>query len=183
MESTTSHKPTWVKVVLPNFGITVGSVETLELEQQRQWLINNVRAIVNVTDMPYFTFTISSWIKALWFPIDEYTRWPTASLFGAKRALDFLHEAGIPTFVHCSGGINRSRHVVALWLFSRGHSAEFSCQSVGLKEDAIDTLVDKGSITKADLRILLEAQKSTYCLSSIRSYVRGDVTLESQELG
>jgi protein tyrosine phosphatase len=183
MESMTSSKPTWVKVQLPDFGITIGSVEQLEIHAQRAWILENCRAVINVTDSPYFTFDVSPWIKALWFPIDEYTRWPTTSLFGAKRALDYCHQARLPTFVHCSGGINRSRHIVALWLFSCGHSAKFSCESSGLDEDSIDKLVDKGSITRQDLRILLEANQSTFCLGSIRSYVKGDVTLESQELG
>ena len=182
MASTTSSKPSWVKVVVPDFGITIGSVENLEIHQQRTWLLENFRAVINVTDSPYFTFDASPWIKALWFPIDEYAKWPTTSLFGIKRALDYCFGARLPTFVHCSGGINRSRHAVALWLFSCGHSAEFSCVSSGLDKDAIDTLVDRGIITRQDLRILLEANKSTFCLGSIRTYVKGDATLESQEL-
>lgn len=183
MESTTSNKPTWVKVALPEFGLWIGSVETLELAQQTEWLKNHVRAIVNVADSPWFTFTASSWIKTLWFPIDEYRRWPTAALFGAKIALDNLHRQGLPTFVHCSGGINRSRHVVALWLWSRGMSAEEACERCKLKPEAIDLLVDRGTILKQDLKILLEANRSTFCLGSIRAYVEGDAPLESQDVG
>jgi hypothetical protein len=170
-------------VELPQFGITIGSVEPLELAAQNTWLQENVRAIVNVTDSPWFTFAVSPWIKTLWFPIDEYVRWPTTSLFGAKLALDHLQHLGMPTFVHCSGGINRSRHIVALWLWSRGMAAAQACTLSGLKPEAIDTLVDRGTITKRDLKILLEANKSTFCLGSIRAYVEGDAKLESQSLG
>lgn len=183
MGSTTSNNTPWVKVELPEFGITIGSVEHVVLGAQETWLRDHVRAVVNVADSPWFTFTMSPWIKTLWFPIDEYRRWPTSALFGAKIALDHLHHQSLPTFVHCSGGINRSRHVVALWLWSRGMDASKACERCKLKPEAIDILVDRGTITKQDLKILLEANRSTFCLGSIRAYVEGDVQPESQDIG
>jgi len=172
----------WVKVELPAYNLWVGSVEPLERVEQHAWLNQNVKAIINVTDSPYFTFEMSSWIKTGWFPIDEYVKWPIASLFGAKRMLDYCCiSARLPTFIHCSGGVCRSRCMVALWLHSRGFSFEQSCASVKLEPDALNTLLDRGKINLLDLKILTEASKSSFSLCGIRQYVEGDGNTESQD--
>jgi len=176
------HK-SWVKVELPVYNLWVGSVEPLESAEQHAWINENIKAVINVTDSPYFTFEMSSWIKTGWFPIDEYAKWPISSLFGAKRMLDYCINARLPTFVHCSGGICRSRHVVALWLVSRGFSFANACESVRLDPEAINVLVDRGKINLTDLKILREASKSSYSLCGLRQYVEGDGNIESQDSG
>lgn len=171
--------PSWVKVQIQDLKLVIGSYEPMEHAEQLDWLHLNCDAVINVSDFPCLSFCLLG-PKSLWFPIDEKVRWPIASLFGVKRALDMhidtLHSR---TFVHCAGGINRSRTAVALWLYSRGEDAERACAAVGLREDWIDHLLDKGLLTEHDLKILLMADKSTYSLMGIRQYVDGEGQIDS----
>ena len=58
-----------------------------------------------------------------------------------------------------------------------------ACESVRLDADAINVLLDRGKINLTDLKILVEASKSSHSLCGIRQYVEGDGNAESQDSG
>jgi hypothetical protein len=151
---------TWIKNRLeaPNgLKIITGSWEPLHHKEQLAWMVAEPQVIINVADSACFTFELSSKGKPnYWFPILEYARWPVSNLFGVKRVLDFCSiHPGVTVFVHCHGGLVRSKAVVAIWLMERFKlSIQEAEQLTKMDEGQLGQLFTNGRVTKYDLDLL-----------------------------
>jgi hypothetical protein len=90
----------------------------------------------------------------------EHAKWPITSLFGIVKTIDAFNKPAKRIYVHCHGGITRSRAVVAIWLMSQSSISMSNAEEiVGIPSGYLNRLMDQGRFAKFDLDILRMSHK------------------------
>jgi hypothetical protein len=152
----------WIKHSFETTGgatLIVGSYEVLRSDDQLAWIAKSVHLCINVSDSPCYSHQMIS-VGNIWFPIVEHAKWPITSLYGITTTIDAFNKPGRRIYIHCHGGITRSRAVIAIWLLSQSsivmtHAEEI----VGIPTGYLSRLMDLGRFSKHDLDVLRYAHR------------------------